>query len=100
MAYKVIYKKRFNNKLNKLLYYLEHAWGLDIANEFLNKLDRRIETLKHQPFIGKPSDKKPYLRTVLITKHNKLFYKVGENRIIILNMYDTRKNPKNNPYIQ
>jgi hypothetical protein len=46
MAYKVIYKKRFNNKLIKLLQYLEQKWGQKVANDFLSKLDKRIGTLK------------------------------------------------------
>ena len=98
MAYKVIYKKRFSNKLTKLLQYLQSEWGQNTAPEFLTKLDKRIETLKKQPFIGKPSERKPEVRTILITKHNRLYYKFSNNTIIILNMYDTRTNPRKNPY--
>jgi|SRR5689334_3728577 len=98
MAHQIIYKKRFSNKLIKLLQYLEVEWGQKTAAEFLNKLDSRIHTLKEQPFIGKPSAKKPQVRTILITKHNRIYYKISNNTIIILNLYDTRKNPQNNPY--
>jgi|SRR3954451_16710575 plasmid stabilization system protein ParE len=98
MAYEVIYKKRFSNKLIRLLQYLEVEWGQRRAVEFLSKLDTRIDTLKEQPFIGKPSGRKPEVRTVLITKHNRLYYKVSNNTIVILNMYDTRRNPQKNPF--
>jgi plasmid stabilization system protein ParE len=72
--------------------------GQKAAIEFLNKLDKRIDTLKKQPFIGKPPERKPGVRTILITKHNRLYYKLTNTAIIILNMYDTRSNPKKNPY--
>jgi len=72
--------------------------GQKTATEFLSKLDTRIHTLKEQPFIGKPSAKKPEIRTILITRHNRLYYKVSNKAIIILNMYDTRRNPQKNPY--
>lgn len=98
MAYKIIYKKRFSNKLIRLLQYLEDQWGQKTAFEFLNHVDERIETLRAQPFIGKPSEKKPNVRTILITKYNRLYYKLNDDTIIILNMFDTRKNPKRNPY--
>ena len=98
MAYKVIYKKRFINKLVKLLQYIEGEWGQKVAEEFLDKLDRRIATLKELPLIGKPSERKPEVRTILITKHNRLYYKLTNTAIIILSMYDTRSNPKKNPY--
>jgi len=77
---------------------LEVEWGQRRAVEFLSKLDTRIDTLKEQPFIGKPSGRKPEVRTVLITKHNRLYYKVSNNTIVILNMYDTRRNPQKNPF--
>lgn len=81
MAYKVIYKKRFNSKLIKLLQYLEKEWGQTVAIEFLNKLDRRIETLKQQPLIGKRSQKKPEVRAISITKYNRLYYKFNLTRL-------------------
>jgi plasmid stabilization system protein ParE len=98
MAYEVIYKKRFNNKLIKLLQYLKDEWSEKTASGFLKKIDERIETLKQQPFIGKPSERKPEVRTILITKHNRLYYKFSHNKIIVLNMYDTRRNPEKNHY--
>jgi plasmid stabilization system protein ParE len=98
MAYQVIYKKRFNNKLIQLLQYLEQEWGQKVSVEFLSKIDKRIETLKQQPFIGKPSEKKPEVRAISITKHNRLYYKISNNKIVILNLFDTRKSSKNNPF--
>ncbi len=59
MAYQVIYKKRFNNKLVKLLKYLEKNWDQKVASEFLTKLERRIDTMRKQPLIGKPSSINP-----------------------------------------
>ena len=98
MAYKIIYKKRFSNKLIKLLRYLELEWSEQTAIEFLSKMDKRIETLKKQPFIGKPSSSKPDVRAILISKQNRLYYKFSKDSIIILNMYDTRQNPRKNMY--
>jgi len=60
-----------------LLEYLENEWGQKVALEFLNKIDKRIETLIEQPFIGKPSLRKPEIRTILITKHNRLYYNLA-----------------------
>jgi hypothetical protein len=53
MAYQIVVKKRFTNKVHKILTYLEKEWSYKIAEEFL---------------------------------------------LIILNIYDTRMNPKKNPY--
>ena len=98
MAHSIIYKKQFFKSLDTLLRYLEKEWGHEIAVAFLAKIDKRTSLLKHQPFVGIASSKMKNVRGVLITKHNKLYYKVSNSQVIVLNMYDTRINPTNNSY--
>ena len=97
MAYKIIYKKRFVNKLLKLLDYLKTEWGENVANTFISKLQKRLQTLSKQPYIGVSSSVIKTVRSILITKHNRLFCRIKDNTIEVINMYDTRSNPKKNP---
>lgn len=99
MAYNIIYKKNFYKKLAAIIEYLENEWSEKVVSDFIKKLDKRMITLREQPFIGSVSQSAKGVRGVLITKHNKLFYKISGNKIIILNLYDTRINPKKNPYL-
>ena len=98
MAYEIILKKRFTNKLVKVLAYLEKEWSQQAATNFLKKTDHRLRQLSRQPFTGAPSEKIKDVRAVLITRHNRLYYKVKGKKVIILNMYDTRMNPKKKKY--
>lgn len=98
MAYKIIYKKRFQTKLFKLLDYLRQEWGDNVANSFINRLQKRLNTLSQQPYIGASSIVIKSVRSILITKHNRLYYRIKEDTIEVLNIYDTRSNPKKNPY--
>jgi plasmid stabilization system protein ParE len=98
MAYQVVVKKRFTNKVQKVLAYLEKEWSNTVAEDFLLKIDRRIELLIKHPTIGAPSAKVKDIRGFLITRHNRIYYKIKGDKVIILNMYDTRMNPKKNPY--
>ena len=98
MAYEIILKKRFSNKLVKVLSYLEQEWSHRAAVNFLKKVDYRIKQLSGQPFTGASSEKIKDVRGVLITRHNKLYYKVKNGKVIVLNMYDTRMNPKRKKY--
>lgn len=98
MAYEVIFKKAFNNKISKLLRYLEKEWSKEVADDFLKKLDTRLSTLKLYPCIGSPSRTVKDVRGILITKHNKVFYKVSGNKIVLMTMVDTRRNPRKNRY--
>ncbi|MEO8415353.1 MAG: type II toxin-antitoxin system RelE/ParE family toxin [Ginsengibacter sp.] len=98
MAYEVIYKKRFLHKLLKLLNYLKSEWGEDVSNTFILKLQKRLQTLSHQPYSGVPSSAVKSVRSILITRHNRLFYRIKNNSIEVINLYDTRSNPGKNPY--
>jgi plasmid stabilization system protein ParE len=97
MAYKIIVKKRFTNKVVKLLHYLETEWGKEVAAKFTTKLDKRMNNLSVQPFTGIQLKHFNNVRLILITKHNRLYYRVKEKTIEIINMYDTRMNPRKNP---
>ena len=81
MAYKIIVKKRFTNKVLKLLLYLETEWSNESAKKFLNKLDKRIHNLSLHPFTGIQVQQYQNLRSVLITKHNRLYYRIKEDTI-------------------
>jgi len=98
MAYQIILKKRFTNKVQKVLVYLKKEWSHKVATDFLLKIDRRIELLTKQPYIGALSAKVKDVRGLLITRHNRLYYKIKDDKVIILNMYDTRMNPKKSSY--
>ena len=98
MAYKIIVKKRFTNKVVKLLTYLETEWNSDIANQFIKKLDKRINNLSLQPFTGIQLKNYSNVRSVLITKHNRIYYRIQDDTIEVINLYDTRINPYKNLY--
>lgn len=89
MEFKIIYKKRFLVSLSKVLDYLEIEWGEKVSKEFYDVVSYKIEQLKTHPYAGSLSLKGA--RTIHITKHNRLFYRIEKGRIIIVNLYDTRK---------
>jgi plasmid stabilization system protein ParE len=84
--------------VKKLTTYLATEWSVQVMDNFFQTLKAKLETLSHQPFIGKPSNRKTNTRSLLITKHNRVFYKVDGDVIKIVNMFDTRINPRKNPY--
>ena len=94
MAYKIIVKKRFTTKLIKLLLYLEAEWGKPVANRFQNKLENRLDNLSAHPFTGAESEYFKNIRSILITKHNRLYYRIKGDTIEVINMYDTRRKTK------
>ena len=98
MACQIIVKKHFTNRVQKVLACLEKEWSHKAAVEFLIKIDRRIKLLVKQPHVGVLSSKIKDIGGLMVTRHNRLYYKIKGNKVIILNMYDTKINPKRNPY--
>lgn len=45
MVYQIIFKKRFQNKLEKLLIYVESEFGLFVAQKFTKQLDKKFKSL-------------------------------------------------------
>ena len=66
--------------------------------DFLAKIDHRIDQLSRQPNMGVSSSKVKGVRGLLITRHNRLYYKINEDKVIILNLYDTRIKSNKNPF--
>ena len=90
MAYKIVFNKKFIKSLNGVLNFLEQEWSKKTADDFLDKLDIRINSLQHHPFIGSLTKIKN-VRGLHITGHNRMYYKVKNKKVTILNLYDTRR---------
>ena len=97
MAYQIIYKKRFVNKLDKLITYLQTEWNNDVVSDFLEVLLHKIEIVKANPSIGIKTSISN-VHSILITKHNRIYYRIESKNISILNLIDTRIKPSRNPY--
>ena len=91
MAYKVIYLKRFNNKLAQLQAYLQNEWGDKVVKNFIETLYNKINNIKIQPNIGLASTNFKDTRSILISKHNRLVYRISKKQIIVIDLIDTRQ---------
>ena len=98
MAYKIKQTGRFLKKHLTLLTYLENEWGFKVASEFQDKPDAKLDKLSHSPGLGTTTLKKPGIKRLIITKHNKIYYRVKGKTIYIILLFDTRQNPKRNKY--
>ena len=77
-----------------IIVYLEEQWSPQIADSFLALTEEKLFILAQQPFLGISSEKEPAVRSILLTKHNRLYYKVENTKLIVLSIFDTRQNPE------
>jgi plasmid stabilization system protein ParE len=78
--------------------YLLKEWSIKAAADFINKVEGRLYNLSELPNVGIASFKNPSIRSILITKHNRLYYQTKSGKLIILDIFDTRQNPQKNKY--
>lgn len=94
MAKKIVWTKRANVKFNRIIEYLEHEWGPNMTQNFVRKAYDIIDLISYQPDLGTLENQDRKIRGFLLTKHNRLFYRVTDREIILLNFFDTRSGRK------
>lgn len=99
MGLQIVAKKRFLNSFKKITLYLKQEWGKNVAEDFNKIILAKLDLIVSQPNIGTSTPVKN-TRSVLVGKghQNKLYYRVENDKLIIINLKDIRKNPKQNRY--
>jgi plasmid stabilization system protein ParE len=98
MAYKVRPTKTFLKKVVALNSWLEAEWGNKVAIDFQEKLELIVSIIAQQPGAGSVAKKNETVRKILVTKHNRLYYRISNDTIELLALIDTRQNPKKNKF--
>lgn len=98
MEQKVIVSKRFRADAIRIHHYLIQHFPEQVGSSFLAKIKERVELISKYPTIGKISQKKENVRSIILTPHNLLFYRIANNKIELLCLFDARRNPQNRPY--
>jgi plasmid stabilization system protein ParE len=98
MAFKVTWTPHAEEDYKIVITYLKDTWTEKIALQFIGKVEQRLSRLSIFPLTGIVSNKDKSIRSIVITKHNKLYYRIKNDTIEILNLFDTRQNPDKNSY--
>ena len=94
MVRKIVWTKRAISKFNNIITYLEEEWGEQVTENFVRKTYDIIELISDQSDLGTLENIEKNIRGFLLTKHNRLFYRVTDKEIILLNFFDTRSGRK------
>ncbi len=79
MALKIEWTVNALEDYKQVVDYLLKEWSIKIASDFIDTPEKRVYNLSFFPHIGITSLKDPSIRSIVITKHNKLYYR-GINR--------------------
>jgi plasmid stabilization system protein ParE len=98
MALKIIWTANALEDYKRVIDYLVKEWSAGIAERFSENVQARLETLSNYPFLGIVSTKDLSVRSISISRHNRLYYRVTSIAIEVLDIFDTRQNPEKNRY--
>ncbi len=97
MARQVIWTPQAEADLLHLCMYLDKEWGDRVRVAFLDDLDQAVDLISSFPNIFRSTGYRD-VREAVITKHNILFYRVAEDVVYLLSIWDTRQDPGQRPY--
>jgi plasmid stabilization system protein ParE len=98
MAYRLSFTEQFEMTTAKTAKWLKKEWSFNVAQEFRDKLAEAIEKVISNPFIGKKSGKFEDIRSVKVTTHNRLYYRITDNTITFLEIIELKRSPHRNRY--
>ena len=94
MVKKIIWTDLAIERYRQIIDYLLSNWSEQEALKFIQIVNQKLALLSRLPFLGRQSTTNNLIRQILLTKHNRLIYKIETNRIILLEIFDTRQKEK------
>ena len=89
---KIFLTSRAERNYDSIKNYIKQEWGDKTAEEFAQKTDDLFNLLKIYPLMGQIE--KDDIRGFQLSPHARILYRVREEKIVILALFDVRQNPK------
>jgi len=98
MALTIYWSKRADSKFDRIIEFIHNEWGETVTKAFVKKVYDFLDILEEFPEIGTLENKERNIRAFVIVRQLTLFYKIQDNKIILLNFFDNRMNLKRKKY--
>ncbi|WP_205510808.1 type II toxin-antitoxin system RelE/ParE family toxin [Longitalea arenae] len=98
MAFEVEWTEPVIKDLETIAGYIDREWSCALGDKFVDELIERVKVLAKQPFMGMASTRYPSIRSIKISKHNRLYYRIEEEKLVLLNIFDLRQHPAKNKH--
>jgi plasmid stabilization system protein ParE len=89
-ALNIIITQKADNDEIAIYKYISEEFGEVYAKKFRSKLINLFHTLSTQPFIGRPAKNDHSLRVFIISRQNKIVYKIKNEGIIVIRILNTK----------
>ncbi|PCI97893.1 MAG: hypothetical protein COB15_06860 [Flavobacteriales bacterium] len=94
MSKQIIWSPAAEKDAEQILDFINTKWNKRVTAKFLNKLDDNIRLISETPKLFPVIEDNLGVRKCVVTKQNSLFYRISNETIEIIRLFDTRQNPK------
>lgn len=94
MAKNVVLSSTAKQRLEELLVYLKQEWSEKVKNEFIKKLDVKINQVSQYPKSCPESKEFLGLHKCVVTKQTAFYYRINVEEIEIAALFDNRQDLK------
>ena len=98
MVKKIKWNNAASNTFEETTKYLQDNFSLKAAEYFANLVYDRIEMLENGLTVGRKSIKAKTVMVIKLDKHRQMFYRMQGTTLIIVDFWDTRQDPRKQPY--
>ena len=92
-TYKIIWSDEALKGLKGIIEYLEEHWTEKEITKFARLLDKQLNIIQENPEIFPKSNRTKLIRKSVLTKQTSIYYKIKEDKIFILTLFDNRQSP-------
>ena len=93
--YELFWSDEAVKNLESILGYIEQEWTLKEVEKFKKRLRQVLKLISINPNLFPKSQYNKQLHKAVLSKQTIVFYKTDENRIYLVYLFDTKRNPKN-----
>ena len=93
MAFVVEWTENAIRDFEQITNHLEENYSAEIAADFAIKVAQILNLLEQMPLMYPLVSIRKNIRKCVVSKQNLMFYRVHEQKVTILNFFDTRQKP-------
>lgn len=90
---KIVISPEAKEDLTNILSFLAENWGDQVIQEFLQKLNTFYYIVSVNPRLFGYYNKSKNIRKYLVSRQNIIYYRIRNNEVQIITIFDTRQNP-------
>ena len=94
MIRSVVWSSRAKNDYFEILEYLDKHWNRNVTIRYIERVDTVISTIQASPQLFPTSSDFKKVRRCVVTKHTTLYYRIINDKIQLITLFDSRHNPE------